>query len=66
MAYCIENSLDLESVNLEKYQEFSPLFEADLYEEISLQTCVNKRISQGGTGRESVQSQIAYYKKSEV
>ncbi|MBE6818939.1 MAG: argininosuccinate lyase [Ruminococcaceae bacterium] len=63
VAYCIENGLDLESVDLARYQEFSPLFEADLYEEISLQACVNKRISQGGTGQESVQSQIAYYKK---
>ncbi|MBR0413646.1 MAG: argininosuccinate lyase [Clostridia bacterium] len=63
VAYCIENGLDLESVNLAQYKEFSPLFEADLYEEIALQTCVNKRISQGGTGQASVQSQIAYYKK---
>ena len=30
----------------------------DLYEEISLQTCVNKRTSEGGTGLASVEKQI--------
>jgi argininosuccinate lyase len=45
---------------LDTYRTFSELFEEDLYNEISLTTCVAKRISEGGTSVESVKSQIAY------
>ena len=45
---------------LEKYKEFDNSFDSDLYTEISLETCVNKRISQGSTGPQSVQTQIKY------
>jgi argininosuccinate lyase len=60
VAFCIESGLVLDNVPLEKYKEFSPLFEADLYDEISLVSCVNKRISKGGTGEASVLEQIAF------
>ena len=63
VAYCIEKGLDLESVDLETYRSFSELFCEDLYEAIALSTCVNKRISLGGTGKESIQRQIKYYQK---
>lgn len=62
VAYCIEHHTDLESLSLVEYKTFSELFESDLYEEISLQNCVNKRVSQGGTGRESVLAQLAALK----
>ena len=62
VAYCIENETDLESIPLGTYKTFSELFEEDLYQEIALQTCVNKRTSAGGTGTESVKKQIAYFK----
>ena len=58
VAFCIDSGTDLESLPLEDYRSFSPLFEADLYDEIALETCVNKRISKGGTGRESVLAQL--------
>jgi ATP-dependent Clp protease protease subunit len=48
----------LEEISLEEYKAVSDLFDADLYEEISLETCVGKRISAGGTGPESVKAQI--------
>ena len=62
VAHCIEHKKDLESLSLEDYRAFSPQFEADLYEEIALETCVNKRISQGGTGRQSVLRQLEIVK----
>ena len=58
VAFCIDSGTDLESLPLEDYRSFSPLFEADLYAEIALENCVNKRISKGGTGRESVLAQL--------
>lgn len=60
VAYCIDNGLILETVPMEKYKEFNESFEGDLYNEISLKTCVEKRISAGGTGEKSVEKQIEY------
>ena len=60
VAYCIKENLVLETVPLEKYKEFDELFDNDLYNEISLETCVSKRISAGSTGPESVKTQINY------
>ena len=45
---------------MEKYKEFDQSFDDDLYNEISLKTCVEKRISAGGTGEKSVDRQIEY------
>lgn len=60
VAKCIQDGTVLETVPLEEYKEISPLFEADVYDEINLVTCVEKRTSYGGTGRASVLEQIAY------
>ena len=59
VAYCIENNTVLEALSLEKFQEYSNVFEADVYDDISLETCVSKRISFGGTSVSSVEAQIA-------
>ncbi|MBQ6825004.1 MAG: argininosuccinate lyase [Clostridia bacterium] len=60
VAKAIEEQKVLDDLSLETLKEFSPLFEEDVYHEISLETCVNKRISAGGTGPESVAAQIAF------
>ncbi|MEE1161481.1 MAG: argininosuccinate lyase [Acutalibacteraceae bacterium] len=60
VAYCIDNGLILETMPLEKYKEFDPTFGEDLFGEISLDTCVEKRISAGGTGPQSVEEQLKY------
>lgn len=57
---CIKNNTVLDDMKLEDYKKFSELFENDLYDAISLETCVAKRISKGGTGYESVDEQIKY------
>ena len=61
VAYCIENKLVLETVPIEKYKELDSLFDSDLYNEISLETCVSKRISAGSTGPKSVKTQIDFF-----
>ena len=63
VADCIKTDCVLENYPLEKYREKSELFDTDLYDEISLETCVNKRISEGGTGPDSVKGQIAFIKE---
>ena len=60
VARCIDEKCVLDELSLEKYKEHSELFENDLYEDISLETCVEKRISAGGTSEGSVEAQIAY------
>ncbi len=62
VAYCIANDKVLDTVSMEEYKRFSDVFEDDLYNEISLETCVNKRTSAGGTGPESVETQIKFIK----
>ncbi len=62
VAKCIAEGKVLEELTLSEYKEFSDLFEDDLYNEISLETCVEKRISEGGTSVKSVEAQIDYVK----
>ena len=60
VAKCIQDGCVLEDLPLESYREFSELFEEDLYSEIDLLTCVQKRISRGGTCIASVEQQLQY------
>ena len=53
----------LETLPLETYKQYSDLFAEDLYQDIDLLTCVQKRISEGGTSVQSVEAQIAYVKE---
>ncbi len=62
VAKCIAEGKVLEELTLPEYKEFSELFEDDLYNEISLEACVKKRISEGGTSVKSVEAQIAFVK----
>lgn len=58
VALCIQKDTTLDDLPLEVYQEYSPLFEDDIYQEIALETCVSRRISAGGTSMASVETQI--------
>ena len=53
----------LDELPLSDYKVHTSLFEEDLYHEIALETCVAKRISEGGTSVSSVEAQIAYVRK---
>ena len=57
---CVRSGRTLDEVPLEEYKAHSEVFDTDLYSEISLETCIRKRISRGSTGYESVKEQIAY------
>ncbi len=64
VALCIQQNTVLEELPLETYQQYSQLFAEDLYQEIDLVTCVEKRISEGGTSVASVKAQIAYVREA--
>lgn len=56
--YCIENGISLLDVSLDKLKEFSPAFEEDVYDAISLKTCVEGRKLVGGPAPETVKSYL--------
>ena len=59
---CALSNKNLEDLTLEEFKSYSEVFENDLYKEIALETCVEKRTSVGGTGLKSIESQIASVK----
>ena len=57
MLKCIAQDKALDDLSLEEFQEESPVFEADIYEAISMKTCVEKRLTLGAPG-ETVMRQV--------
>ncbi|MBQ8688695.1 MAG: argininosuccinate lyase [Ruminococcus sp.] len=62
VAECIAKGLTLETLPMEEYQKMTDLFTEDVYEAISLETCVKGRLSQGGPSPDAVAVQIALAK----
>ena len=62
VAHCIATRQTLESMPLAEYKTYSDLFEQDLYADIDLTACAEKRSSEGGTSVASIEAQIAYIK----
>ncbi len=56
--YCIENNTSLEKLPLGTLKEFSPAFEEDVYDAISLKTCVEGRSLIGGPAPETVKKYL--------
>ena len=61
--YCLEKDIALDDMTLEEFKAISPVFEADIYEAISMETCVNKRMTMGAPGKEAMEKVIAIYAK---
>ncbi len=63
VARCLSLGTVLEELPLSEYKAADPLFEEDLYREISLEACVSRRNSLGGCGPESYERQVAFVKE---
>ena len=61
--YCIEKGIALDDMTLEEYQAISPVFQDDIYDAISMETCVNKRKTIGAPGPDVMQEVIDIYTK---
>ena len=48
--YCLDRGISLDDMTLQEYQAISPVFEEDIYDAISLKTCVEKRVTKGAPG----------------
>ena len=57
--YCIDKNISLGEMTLEEYKAISPVFEEDIFDAISMETCVNKRNTIGAPGPEAMKEVIA-------
>ena len=55
---CIEKNISLDELSLEEYKKICPVFENDIYEAISLKTCVEKRLTKGAPGKAAMLEEI--------
>ena len=62
VAKCIKENKVLENLTLEEYKTYTDLIEEDLFPEIDLVACAEKRTSEGGTSVKSVEKQIEFVK----
>lgn len=60
--YCIDKDIALDDMSLEEYKAISPVFEDDIYDAISMKTCVEKRTTIGAPGKTAMESVIALNK----
>jgi argininosuccinate lyase len=63
VSHCIKNGKTLESLTMEEYSAQSPLFGPDIYDEIDLLNCINRRKVEGGPAESSVARQIRSMEK---
>ena len=68
--YCIDRKIALDDMSLEELKKISPVFEADIYEAISMKTCVEMRNTIGAPGeramKEVIEKEEAYLKEQEA
>ena len=60
--YCIDKNIAIDDMTLDELKAISPVFEEDIYEAISLKTCVNMRNTIGGPGEEAMKQVISLCK----
>lgn len=56
--YCIEKNTSIDKVSLQELKEISSVFEEDVFGEISLETCVEKRLTHGAPGSLVMKPQV--------
>lgn len=61
--YCIDNNKSLSELSLSEYKAISPVFEEDIYNAVSMETCVEKRNTIGAPGPKAMEEVIAIYEK---
>ena len=57
--YCLERKIALDDMTLEEFKSISPVFEEDIYDAISMKTCVEMRNTIGAPGKAAMEKVIA-------
>ena len=63
VAYCLDKDTVIDALSMDEFKTFSDIFEDDVYDEISLETCVNMRKIPGGPAKDTMKKIIEDYKK---
>lgn len=61
--YCIEKGISIDDMTLDELKAISPAFEEDIFDAISMETCVNKRLTVGAPGHAAMEKEIVESKK---
>ena len=61
--YCIDKNKAIDELSLDELKEISPVFEQDIFDAISLETCVNKRMTIGAPGPDAMKEVIRINKE---
>ena len=61
--FCIEKNCSIDELSIAELKEISPIFEEDVYQAISLKTCVEKRLTIGAPGPEAMREVIRMQKE---
>ena len=61
--HCLEKGISLDEMSLAEFREISPVFEEDIYDAISLKTCVEKRTTIGAPGKAAMEAVIRQEKQ---
>ena len=59
--YCVERDMALEDMSLSELKSISPVFEEDIYQAVSLKTCVDKRLTIGAPGKAAMEKVLEIY-----
>ena len=58
--YCIDQKKALDDLTIDEFKQFSPAFDKDIYDAISLKTCVEKRNTIGAPGTAAIERMIQH------
>ncbi len=61
--YCIDKKIAIDDMSLEELKAISPAFEEDIFDAISMETCVNKRLTTGAPGHDAMLKEIEVCKE---
>ena len=61
--YCIDKNIAIDDMSLEELKAISPVFEEDIFEAVSMETCVEKRLTIGAPGQQAMRKVIALEKE---
>ncbi len=63
VAYCLDKDTVIDALTLDEFKSFSDIFTDDVYDAISLETCVNMRKIVGGPAKDTMKKIIDEYRK---
>ena len=61
--YCIEKDKAIDDLDINEFKDICPMFDDDIYEAVSLKTCVERRLTDGAPGEQAMLTAVKRYKE---